>query len=169
MRLLFSIVTSAGIAASLPAAAEGPEDGYFDLTPYISRVDKDRDTDRQAGGLRAAYGWGWSGPWYSEVQVFGAILETEDFAETQGFSDQTDYYMYGLGFDVVYNFGDRDGYTPTCWAAWAPSTTMYYRTATTPPAPLSMWPRASPPRRSPAAACACAAKCATCTTTLNRV
>lgn len=112
MRLYHSLMLSTGLLAALPAAAEGPEDAYLDLVPYFSRVDKDRDTERQAGGLRAAYGWGWEGPWYTEVQVFGAILETEDFAESQGFEDQTDFYMYGAGFDVAYNFGDRDGYTP---------------------------------------------------------
>jgi len=112
MRLFFSLVVSAGLAATLPAAASGPEDGYFDLTPYISRVDKDRDTDRQAGGLRAAYGWGWQGPWYSEIQVFGAILDADGAADTEELPDQTDDYMAGLGFDVVYNFGDRQGYTP---------------------------------------------------------
>lgn len=112
MRLLCLLVASTGLAASLPVTAAGPGDGYFDLTPYITRVDSDRNTERQAAGLRAAYGWGWQGPWYSEVQVFGAILETENFAESREFEDQTDFYMSGVGFDVVYNFGDRDGYTP---------------------------------------------------------
>ncbi|WP_323844848.1 OmpA family protein [Microbulbifer magnicolonia] len=112
MRLMQSLILSVGLIINLPATAAGPEDGYLDLTPYLSRVDKDRNTDRQAGGLRAAYGWGWQGPWYSEVQVFGAILETEDFFDTEELTDQSDYYMYGVGFDMVYNFGDRDGYTP---------------------------------------------------------
>lgn len=112
MRLYHSLILSAGMIAALPVAAEGPEDAYLDLTPYISRVDEDRNTDRQAGGLRAAFGWGYEGPWYTEVQVFGSILETEDFARSQDFEDQTDYYMWGTGFDMVYNFGDRDGYTP---------------------------------------------------------
>ncbi|WP_346836923.1 OmpA family protein [Microbulbifer sp. SAOS-129_SWC] len=62
--------------------------------------------------MRASYGWGWKGPWYSEVQVFGAILETEDYAESHNLEDQTDFYMSGAGIDFVYNFGDRDGYTP---------------------------------------------------------
>ncbi|SDZ89100.1 OmpA family protein [Microbulbifer marinus] len=112
MRLIPFLLMPVGLITMLPASAAGPEDGYLDLTPYISRVDKDRNTERQAGGMRAAYGWGWQGPWYSEVQVFGAILETEDFFDTNEFTDQSDYYMYGVGFDVAYNFGDRDGYTP---------------------------------------------------------
>ncbi|MCX2778834.1 OmpA family protein [Microbulbifer thermotolerans] len=112
MRFLFSLALSSSLTISLPSVAEGPDDTYFDLTPYIAHLDKDRKTDRQAGGLRAAYGWGWQGPWYSEVQVFGSILESNDFSHTYGYPSQTDYYMYGLGFDVVYNFGDRIGYTP---------------------------------------------------------
>ena len=112
MRLFHALILSAGLAATAPVFASGPQDNYLDLTPYITRVDKDRDTERQAGGLRAAYGWGWEGPWYSEVQVFGAILETDDFDDTLLLEDQTDYYMSGVGLDFVYNFGDRDGYTP---------------------------------------------------------
>ncbi|MCX2781894.1 OmpA family protein [Microbulbifer thermotolerans] len=112
MRLILSLIICSYLATSPTVKAAGPEDGYFDLTPYFSRVDKDRDTDRQAGGLRAAYGWGWQGPWYSEVQVFGSILETNETTNENGYWEQTDYYMYGLGFDVVYNFGDRNGYTP---------------------------------------------------------
>lgn len=113
MRLYHSLLLSAGLfTAAMPVAAEGPADNYLDLTPYFTRVDSDRNTERQAGGLRAAYGWGWQGPWYSEVQVFGAILETENTNGSVEFQDQTDYYMSGVGLDVVYNFGDRDGYTP---------------------------------------------------------
>lgn len=114
MRRFFahSLALSTVIAAAAPALAEGPEDGYLDLMPYFTRVDGDRNTELQNGGLRAAFGWGWTGPWYSEVQVFGAILETEDVFETDEFTDQSDFYMAGIGFDTTYQFGDRDWYTP---------------------------------------------------------
>ena len=112
MRQITTAFLSMAIALATPAMAEGPDDGYLDLMPYFSRVDKDRNTERQAGGLRAAYGWGVTGPWYSEVQVFGSILETEDVLDTQDTLDQSDYYMAGIGVDTAYNFGDRQGYTP---------------------------------------------------------
>jgi OOP family OmpA-OmpF porin len=106
MRIILPALFATALITSLPAIAQGPDDGYLDLVPYFTRVDRDRNTEPQAGGIRGAYGWGWSGPWYSEVQVFGAILETEDLG------GDMDFYMSGLGFDVAYNFGDRRGYTP---------------------------------------------------------
>lgn len=112
MRQITTAFFSMAIALATPALAEGPDDGYLDLMPYLSRVDKDRHTERQAGGVRAAYGWGVTGPWYSEVQVFGSILETEDVLESEDVLDQSDYYMAGIGVDTAYNFGDRQGYTP---------------------------------------------------------
>ncbi|SDJ58747.1 OmpA family protein [Microbulbifer yueqingensis] len=105
MQITRPLLVAAVLAASLPAGAAGPDDGYLDLVPYFTRVDGERDTDPDALGLRAAYGWGYEGPWYNEVQIFGAILETNE-------SEMTDFYMSGIGFDVAYNFGDRQWYTP---------------------------------------------------------
>ncbi|WP_237058900.1 OmpA family protein [Microbulbifer sediminum] len=104
MQISRPLLLSLAIATSLPAGAAGPEDGYLDLLPYFSRVDSERNTDPDALGLRAAYGWGYEGPWYNEVQVFGAIFETDN--------EFTDFYNYGVGFDVSYHFGDRQAYTP---------------------------------------------------------
>lgn len=117
-------LVSALVATTQAIAEEG--DRYIDVMPFLSRVDKDRGTERQAWGVRGAYGWGWGGNWYSEASLFGAELDQLDIirldppvAGSSGISTAGpfatptgDVELSGLTFDMVYSFDTRSGYSP---------------------------------------------------------
>ncbi|WP_295799584.1 OmpA family protein [uncultured Microbulbifer sp.] len=111
--LLATLATSSQVIAQ--------EDRHVDVMPFLTRVDEDRGTERQAWGLRGAYGWGWGGNWFSEVQLFGTQLESGDYLDfTFPVTDvdpsfippSGDTELSGLGFDMVYSFSGRNGYSP---------------------------------------------------------
>ncbi|WP_226664950.1 OmpA family protein [Microbulbifer aggregans] len=117
---LLGITLATTLAAS--AQVQAQEDRYIDIMPFLSRVDKDRLTERQAWGARSAFGWGWTGNWFSEVQLFGAQLESEEYrtfdylgpgpAPANPYLPSGDIELSGLGFDMVYSFAGRNGYSP---------------------------------------------------------
>ena len=117
----FTLISA--LAASGQVVAQ--EDRYIDIMPFLTRVDEDRLTERQAWGVRGAYGWGWGGNWFSEIQLFGTQLEHRNFLDpalappyslANPYSDllisSGDVELSGLGFDMVYSFNGRNGYTP---------------------------------------------------------
>jgi len=111
------IALVAAVAASTQAVAQ--EDKYIDIMPFLTRVDEERNTERQAAGLRAAYGWQTQGNWFTEVHLFGTQLDEDDnnfapppplFSGALYPSGDTD--LTGLGMDAVYHFNGRNGYSP---------------------------------------------------------
>ncbi|WP_051686824.1 OmpA family protein [Microbulbifer sp. HZ11] len=125
----FTPKTSAGItlAAALIASTQvaAQETSYIDLMAVGTRVDKDRHTERQGAGARAAYGWQTSGNWFTEVQLFGVKLDEDDnqfqpelqptdnpYIFTGNLTPSGDVELAGLGMDVVYHFNGRQGYSP---------------------------------------------------------
>lgn len=117
MKKLAGIALVASVAASTQAVAQ--EDKYIDIMPFLTRVDEERNTERQSVGLRAAYGWQTQGNWFTEVHLFGTQLDGDDnnfTAPPPQFSDELypsgDNDLSGLGMDVVYHFNGRQGYSP---------------------------------------------------------
>lgn len=116
------IVLATSMIASTQVMAQ--ENSYVDIMPFLTRVDSDRNTDRQAAGLRAAYGWQTSGNWFTEVQLFGTQLDADTnrfqpapvvpnpYVYTGKLIPSSDNDLAGLGMDVVYNFSGRNGYGP---------------------------------------------------------
>ncbi|MCK7595713.1 OmpA family protein [Microbulbifer sp. CAU 1566] len=119
--------TTAGIAliaatAALPTTAQ--EDRYIDIMPFLTRVDSDRNTDRQAAGLRGTFGWQTDENWFTEVQLFGTKLDEDTnsfvpapvvatpFVYTGDLIPSSDNDLTGLGMDAVYHFNGRRGYSP---------------------------------------------------------
>ncbi|MBN8431100.1 OmpA family protein [Microbulbifer salipaludis] len=107
----------AAMTASTPLLAQ--EDKYIDIMPFLTRVDEERNTERQAAGLRTAFGWQTQGNWFTEVHLFGTQLDgTNDRFTTPPplFSGELypsgDNDLTGLGMDAVYSFNGRDGYSP---------------------------------------------------------
>lgn len=107
----------AAMIASTQALAQ--EEKYIDIMPFLTRVDEERNTERQSLGLRAAYGWHTDGNWYTEVQLFGTQLDEDDFdflvpepLDENGLYPSGDTDLAGLGMDVVYHFNGRSGYSP---------------------------------------------------------
>lgn len=114
----------ATLAVSTQVQAQ--EDRYIDVMPFLTRVDEDRNTERQAAGLRGTFGWQTDGNWFTEVQLFGANLDRDDdifgspnipvspgLAPTDpNFITSGDVELSGLGMDVVYHFNGREGYSP---------------------------------------------------------
>ncbi|MFD1216188.1 MULTISPECIES: OmpA family protein [Microbulbifer] len=129
----------ATLAVSTQVQAQ--EDRYVDVMPFLTRVDKDRNTERQGAGLRGTYGWQTDGNWFTEVQLFGAqldedknlarfpdsivtpdmdtisnggVIHTGDgaYAASPYREPSGDVELSGLGMDVVYHFNGRKGYSP---------------------------------------------------------
>lgn len=67
--LIIAVATSAQVMAQ--------EDRYIDVTPFFTRVDKDRNSERQSAGLRTAFGWRSHNNWFTEVQLFGTRLKAD--------------------------------------------------------------------------------------------
>ncbi|MBB5209910.1 OmpA family protein [Microbulbifer hydrolyticus] len=118
-----SIKRIAGIAlvAALTTSTQviAQEERYIDIMPFLTRVDEERNTERQAAGLRTAFGWQTQGNWYTEVQLFGTKLDGDDnnlIAPPPLFSGELypsgDNEVAGLGMDAVYSFNGRNGYSP---------------------------------------------------------
>ncbi len=98
------------IAAVATAPAQAQEPGsYLAGEAMFMRGDDDRGVDDEGVGVRALYGWHWTGGWWLEGQLFTGVLETP--SNLFGFTD-TDFYQAGLGLDLVYAFGDRSSFTP---------------------------------------------------------
>jgi len=117
------------LTATSPALAQ--EDRYIDIMPFLTRVDEDRNTERQAVGLRGTFGFRSDENWFTEIQLFGAKLDEDD---NLPFPDQMplnpdiidtdlsgDVELSGLGMDVVYSFNDRKGYSPFVLAGFGAS------------------------------------------------
>ncbi|WP_171018998.1 OmpA family protein [Microbulbifer harenosus] len=116
------IVLATSMIASTQVMAQ--EDRYVDIMPFVTRVDSDRNTDRQSAGLRAVYGWQTSGNWFTEVQLFGTQLDRRSnrfqsppvvpspYVYTGKLVPSSEDDLAGLGMDVVYSFSGRNGYGP---------------------------------------------------------
>ena len=131
------LVLVAATVASTQAMAQ--EDRYIDIMPFITRVDEDRNTERQGGGVRAAFGWQTDENWFTEVQVFGAMLDDNNnnfvnyptttitnvppgtagtiasntpYVFTGELAPSGDLELSGIGMDAVYSFNGRNGYSP---------------------------------------------------------
>ena len=103
--------------ASTPTVAQ--EDKYIDIMPFLTRVDEERNTERQAAGLRAAFGWQTQDNWFTEVHLFGTQLDEDEYKfpvpqpiNTDGLYPSGDNDLAGLGMDAVYHFNGRSGYSP---------------------------------------------------------
>ncbi|WGL17751.1 OmpA family protein [Microbulbifer bruguierae] len=123
VKTTMGIALVAAVTASTPVIAQ--EDRYIDIMPFITRVDDDRNTERQGGGLRGTFGWQTDDNWFTEVQLFGALLDERDnrfdedplpvnspYIYTGELIPSGDLELSGLGVDVVYSFAGRDGYSP---------------------------------------------------------
>ncbi|WP_428820810.1 OmpA family protein [Microbulbifer sp. MCCC 1A16149] len=127
MKMTVGLALVAAMAASTPVMAQ--EDRYIDIMPFLTRVDEDRNTERQGAGMRAAYGWQTQGNWFTEVQIFGAMLDDNfnNFANppqpviipsntpyvyTGELTPTGDLELSGIGMDAVYSFNGRNGYSP---------------------------------------------------------
>jgi len=64
----------------------------------------DSDLEMGTGGA-VYYGWQFANRWGIEVQAFTETFETD-------VGGLTDFYRHGVTTDLVYNFGDRTGFTP---------------------------------------------------------
>ncbi|MCA0892367.1 OmpA family protein [Microbulbifer agarilyticus] len=62
-------------SAAMPLYAQ--ETSYIDVMGVMTRVDKERYTERQGAGARATFGWQTSGNWFTEVQLFGVKVDRD--------------------------------------------------------------------------------------------
>lgn len=113
-----SAMAALALGAAGTASAQFNDEGtqrYFGLQGTYSIADDDRgfrlnelgldaDTD-EAVGVSFLYGWTFPSNWGFELQGFSETIETD----VDGI---TDYYRHGITGDLVYNFGDRTGFTP---------------------------------------------------------
>lgn len=104
-------------AVATTASAQFNDEGtqrYFGLMGTYSIADDDRgfrlnelglnaDTD-EAVGVSFLYGWKFPSNWGFEIQGFSETIETD-------VAGVTDFYRHGITGDLVYNFGDRTGFT----------------------------------------------------------
>lgn len=95
------------LVASLAQAQQDLEsvDRYLDIWPYFVEPDEERGTADNGAGIRVAPGIHFGGNWFGEVPLFASILETD-------IEGATDYYLNGIGFDLVYAFGGKRGFSP---------------------------------------------------------
>lgn len=131
IKMTLGVALTASLVASAQVMAQ--EDRYVDIMPFLTRVDSERNTERQAGGLRAVYGFQSTGNWFTEVQLFGTQLNDDDnnflppptvpdpYVYTGELVPSSDNDLTGLGVDVVYSFGGRNGYTPFLLGGWGAS------------------------------------------------
>jgi OOP family OmpA-OmpF porin len=112
------VVTEAPVAEEAPATEESggtysaPSSSYigilgtylFQDTTLIGDNERNLGDDNGAGA-QFIYGFHNNGGLGFEFTLFGEIIET-------GTSSITDFYRPGAGIDLVYSFGDRQGFTP---------------------------------------------------------
>lgn len=92
----------------LPVHATQADDDverYFDVWPYYVDADSARSADSQGAGIRAALGRHWRNNLFVEFQGFGSVIES-------GVPGATDYYMSGLGVDLVYAAHAKRRFSP---------------------------------------------------------
>ncbi|WP_158681511.1 OmpA family protein [Microbulbifer pacificus] len=131
IKMTLGVVLAASMVTSTQVVAQ--EDRYVDVMPFLTRVDTERNTDRQAAGLRALYGWQTSGNWFTEVQLFGTQLDADTnrfkpapvvpspYVYTGELIPSSEDDLTGLGMDVVYSFSGRNGYAPFLLGGWGVS------------------------------------------------
>jgi len=95
---------SAGVASAQDESFEQPpSDSYVFVLPSYLSLDEERNTSGDGRGISAGFGQRAFGRFYWEGHTFGNVLGTEG-------STTSDFYQYGLGFDLQYRF--RDGFSP---------------------------------------------------------
>nr|WP_010132991.1 OmpA family protein [Microbulbifer agarilyticus] len=72
-----SAAVTLAFAASAAMPLQAQETSYIDVMGVMTRVDKDRNTERQGAGARATFGWQTSGNWFTEVQLFGVKVDRD--------------------------------------------------------------------------------------------
>lgn len=101
--LLLPAALVAAVAATSVRAAES--DAYIGASAYYMFADQDRNVGNPNLGIQVNPGFRLDGNWWLEGHLFGANLDKGD-------QQPTDFYHYGLGADIAYDFGDRDHFTP---------------------------------------------------------
>ncbi len=107
-------ITAGTLAATLGGAALAQDDEeratYFTVLGTYSQLDEDRNipgtTDiDEGGGIQLILGQQRASGFGFEASLFADFLET-------GADNGTDFYRPGLGLDIIYGLGDRQGFTP---------------------------------------------------------
>jgi len=109
-----SSADTSSVDTSSPAAPRGTQHYLGGMGTYTFADSKrdyrlrelliDSDLEMGTGGA-VYYGWQFANRWGIEVQAFTETFETD-------VGGLTDFYRHGLTTDLVYNFGDRTGFTP---------------------------------------------------------